>query len=333
MFGIGKDKFKLQPVITGASYDPKNGMPDYYNVLEYSWIKENYKDVTCLVAILDNGVFPHYELINNLKSSKDFTNEKPQMKGGSHGTHVAGTVSSESFSMISMCPLANLKVLNSQTGSGQSRDIAKGIDEAIRLGVKVINLSLGSDNSSLKVTNSLANFCKDPSNFAIIATGNDGNETNFPSWLAEKYPNIIAVGSGNIDSMGNATLSNFSSRGVVTLIAQGENVVSTVRNNRFQPMTGTSMATPSVSALVAICKSLIPDFNCYDFHEICQMEGSCIDLDKVGKDSNTGYGFLMPASFLRNLDKFTGLERPQVKSIDCNVSILKKILAFVNIFD
>ena len=309
---------RCQPVQASTMKYREGEEPLYSKLLLYRVLREKYSCYdNATIGIIDNGIdATHPELSQDVEKSYEYTSENDVLKTGDHATHVAGIISSR-FGLSETIILHSHKALRSESGAGSFRDVARAIDQARKDGISIINLSLGSSSVSALVDVALKKYLEDPNNFAVIATGNDGSDTNYPASLSEKYPNAIAVGSGNITSESQAALSSFSSRGIVTLIAQGEDVLSTIRNGRSAPMSGTSMATPSVSAVISMAKGVMrsqgKEFNCFDFKHI--IADACIDLYGVGKDDKTGYGFLIPDKFMRlveDMSRNRGIERGEM---------------------
>jgi thermitase len=84
--------------------------------------------------------------------------------------------------------------------------------------------------------------------------GDDNDDT--PVYPASyNSPNIISVAASNKYD----TLTSFSNYGdSVDLAAPGQNILSTLPNNRYGPAWGTSMATPHVAGVAALLKSQDP---------------------------------------------------------------------------
>jgi len=115
------------------------------------------------VAVLDTGVFPHWDLgprwASRIVAWRDFVNDMPDpYDDNGHGTHVAGIVGGDGhYSFYSggpavfrgVAPGANLigaKVLD-RDGIGRTSDVIAAIDWCIEIApsynLRVINLSLG----------------------------------------------------------------------------------------------------------------------------------------------------------------------------------------------
>ena len=161
-------------------------------------------------------------------------------EGWGHGTHVAGIVgigAPESRLLV-------VRVLDSD-GRGDMLGVAQGIRWSVANGAKVINMSLGGATRSEAVRLAL-----DEASAAGVtcvgAAGNSGTEgLEFPA----SYRQVVSVAA--IDC--NDRLASFSSYGGgLFLCAPGVSIRSSYRNGGYALWSGTSMATPWVSAGAAL---------------------------------------------------------------------------------
>jgi serine protease len=230
-----------------------------------------------------------------------------------HGTHVSGIVAAATGNGIGVAGVAPaarvlpVKVLD-RAGSGEDRDVARGICFAVRHGAKVINLSLGNDPVSSIViegsgsdTNKAVAYAYAHGAAVIIAAGNDA----FP---ACDFPasNAKALCVGAIDRRGlKATYSNFGvAVGVVApggagaLMCDNEDVWSTVLASRkqdcgqdgYEPLAGTSMATPHVSGVAALVVARLGRNRAKPKAVYDRLKATADDLGTPGADPFFGYG-------------------------------------------
>ena len=252
------------------------------------------------VAVLDTGVFRHYDLIhptNRIIDFVDFVNGRtiPYDDNG-HGTHIAGEIagngaaSSKLYSGVA--PEANIvgvKVLDEQ-GNGNVSDVIAGINWAIenriRLGIRVINLSLGATPSTSYINDPLAQACErawESGIVVIAAAGNTGPEgtINTPGF----DPLILTIGATNDRNTSNLnddlpapytsskpTVDGFikpdiavPGTNITSLVSPNSTLVNKFPDNRvganYFTLSGTSMATGIASGLVAILLQAYPPYS------------------------------------------------------------------------
>ncbi|ACO44985.1 putative Peptidase S8 and S53, subtilisin, kexin, sedolisin precursor [Deinococcus deserti VCD115] len=168
-----------------------------------------------------------------------------------HGTAVAGIITQ----IAPNATILPIRVLDA-TGGGDTATIASAIDYAVASGAKVINLSLGSTSDSAAVNQSIKNAVSKLVT-VFIASGNSG--TTNVLYPAARSLDSAALGNGSI-GIGSVNLlthkSSFSTYGAnLEFTAPGENIVTAFPGNGIVAATGTSFATPIVSATAALVLS------------------------------------------------------------------------------
>ncbi|WP_128896036.1 S8 family peptidase [Longirhabdus pacifica] len=240
------------------------------------------------VAVIDTGVdLNHSDLQGKLLEGKNVLNENQQPSDEvGHGTHVAGIISSlvnneEGIAGMSWYnKIMPVKVLD-DSGMGSSYDVAAGIIWAVDNGARVINMSLGNYAQSEFLADAVQ-YAYEKNVVLVAATGNDSTEQ--PGYPAA-YPQVLAVSATN-EQKNRAVFSNFGD--YVDITAPGENIPSTYPGNQYASLSGTSMASPHVTALAAMILSNRPDLTNEEVMNIIRQ--SCDDLGSEGKDKDFGYG-------------------------------------------
>jgi thermitase len=246
------------------------------------------KDV--IVAVVDTGVdIEHPDLKPNTIEGLNLVNEgQAPMDDVGHGTHVAGVISAlinNNEGVAGMTwhnPVMPIKALD-HTGAGSTYTVAQGIIWATDHGAKVINMSLGN-YADARFLHDAVRYAFDHDVVLIAASGNDNTEQ--PGYPAA-YPEVFAVAATDSKQQ-KASFSNYGD--YIDAAAPGVSIASTYPNNQYAALSGTSMASPHVSALAALIRSVNPALRNTDVMEI--MRRTAIDLGAQGKDKYYGYGLI-----------------------------------------
>ena len=225
-----------------------------------------------IVAVVDTGVDgTHPDLQGQLvEGYRPLTGEtlSPYMDssfGGSHGTHVAGTIAAkrDETGVVGVAPNAKIMpiVIFEFVGTrlvyiGDDL-VAYGFLWAAENGARIFSNSWGGKRYSITLARTIALIMRVRNGIFVAAAGNSHtDEINYPSC----YPGVINVAASTaVDG-----ITYFSTRGRwITVAAPGDHtILSTVprRNeveffdgeNPYAFKGGTSMATPHVSGVIAL---------------------------------------------------------------------------------
>ena len=271
-----------------------------------------------VVAVLDTGVayedYRVYKQAPDLAKTKfvpgyDFVNDDdhPNDDEG-HGTHITGTIAQSTDNGIGVAGIAfdasimPVKVLDSN-GDGNHYRIANGIYYAVNHDAKVINLSLGSNQSSWTLRQAVAHAYNNGVTI-VSAAGNDFAEGNKPVYPAAYNDYSIAVTSTGYDGL-RAPYSNTGS--YVDISAQGGDIrfdrdgdgyrdgilqqtfAGDATQFRYYFFEGSSMAAAHVTGVVA----LLVANGISDPSQIREaLESTARDMGTEGKDSEYGWGIV-----------------------------------------
>lgn len=195
-----------------------------------------------------------------------------------HGTHVAGIIAAANNKVGTVGVAYNVKIMaikaGQATGIFLQSDIAEAIVYAYTHGADVINMSFGGSACSIAVQDALQSAYT--TSTLVAAAGNDGK----PNEKAEhyklygeylpSYPAALSyvVGVMSVNALGvessftNWDVSAYNSV-EYEVYAPGEAMLSTLPNNRYGKLNGTSMATPVVSGIAALLRSYYTDRDMY----------------------------------------------------------------------
>jgi thermitase len=211
------------------------------------------------VAVIDTGVdLQHPAFQGRLVAERerfdfvdgDFVPQELPGEAYGHGTSVAGIVSQ----IAERAQIMPLRVLGTD-GMGDSDDVVHAINWAVLRGARIINLSLGTNDSAavaLALDHAAAKGV-----LIVTASGNTGNQNvSYPARACGsngngRWANMgISVGSVNR----NDRRSAFSSyrEGHIGIMAPGELIYGPAPDNRVAAWSGTSMAAPMVAGGLAL---------------------------------------------------------------------------------
>ncbi|GGS35527.1 S8 family serine peptidase [Deinococcus knuensis] len=211
------------------------------------------------VAVIDSGIDLQHPAFQDALSApntwQDFYSADgvPQEEGVfgegayGHGTNVAGIV-------LQVAPAAKimpLRVLGAD-GSGDVVMVAQAIDWAVDHGADVINLSLGSTESSKVVDRALERAAAS----GVLVVSSAGNENTspitYPASAARRKglnSSLVSVGSVDLNDV-KSSFSNYASE--LEMVAPGESVYAPAPDGQMAAWSGTSMAAPMVTGSLAL---------------------------------------------------------------------------------
>lgn len=221
-------------------------------------LAERIEDDYILVAVLDSGVDTDHDLLKDRLVESDVNmsgsgNLNTAEDDYGHGTHVAGIIVNNTLSNVKIKPY---KVLNSE-GKGSLSTIALALDMAVLDGAEIVNISISGKSVSPTMTNSVNNAVANDVN-VVVAAGNSKLDLNKNYVSPACIESAITVSATDK----NDNLASFSNyNGTIDIAAPGVDIESSYLNNTYTSLNGTSMATPQVTAGLAILKSIFLDIS------------------------------------------------------------------------
>lgn len=322
--GFGRPiRYRLPPFRVAAAYTQLSETTDWGLALLH--VPEQWRETQgagVRVALLDTGIeHTHPDLLGAVDDLRDFTGgASGTLDRVGHGTHTAGIVGARrnDRGVVGVAPECRLlvgKVLGDD-GSGADDSVAAGIDWAVQAGADVVSMSLGSPTPSPAIAAAVARAAA-AGKFLICAAGNDGRDqsVNYPA----RFDDTVAVGA--VDRHGR--IAEFSSRGPeVDVCAPGEDVLSTYLGGGYARLSGTSMAAPFVSGVVALLLAkhkrtagATPVETPSQLIE--HLQRTATDAGPTGRDPSYGFGLIDPAKLLAD-DVATPVERVEIGPVSVN---------------
>uniref|UniRef100_A0A7C5VLS0 Peptidase S8 n=1 Tax=Fervidobacterium thailandense TaxID=1008305 RepID=A0A7C5VLS0_9BACT len=269
------------------------------------------------VAILDTGVDgTHPDLKQNVvRGYNAITGLEIEIAtdssiGGSHGTHVAGTIAAirDGKGIVGIAPNAKIMpvVIFGSWYAGDDK-VAGAIRWAVENGAKVLNNSWGGMGYSMTLKRAI-DYALEKDVVVVAAAGNSSSYQS--SMYPANYPGVIQVGA--VENGEPPFTTSFSNRSpLISVGAPGKLVLSTMpmrgstgyessslysseNGGYYGFMSGTSMATPHVSGMAALLLQKFPDAKPWQIRKL--IENGAWDIDFPGCDEHSGYGLLSTRS-------------------------------------
>ncbi|MGB3776639.1 MAG: S8 family serine peptidase, partial [Leeuwenhoekiella sp.] len=229
----------------------------------------------------------------------------PDADGALHGTHVAGIIAAERNNNLGMNGVANdnIKIMVVRAvpdGDERDKDIALAFRYAVDNGAKVINTSFGKYfSTNPEWVYDAIKYAAKRDVLIVNAAGNDavdldGGEAIYPNDqldnIEEFADNFITVGALN-ETYGGELVAPFSNYGKtnVDVFAPGMRIYSTVPDNKYEFLQGTSMASPEVAGVAAMLRSYYPQFSAAQIKQILMQSGATTNTAVIvgGDPENT----------------------------------------------
>ena len=241
-----------------------------------------------------------------------------------HGTHVAGIIGAVRDNGVGMNGVAsNVRIMSVRTvpdGDEHDKDVANAIRYAVDNGASIINMSFGKGHAwNKQVVDDAVRYAEKKDVLLVHAAGNSAqdNDTtdNFPNdkfkkakgflfWKKKEARNWLEVGalSYKTGEDSPATFSNYGTENV-DIFAPGVFIYATTPNDSYEPLRGTSMASPVVAGAAAVLRSYFPTLSARQVKEIILESASPnnILVKKPGSDNLVNFSDLSVTGGVLNL--------------------------------
>ncbi|NJB81396.1 S8 family peptidase [Wenyingzhuangia aestuarii] len=219
-------------------------------------------------------------------------NVKDQADDEIHGTHVSGIILADRNNNLGVAGVAENALLMAvrvvPNGDEYDKDVALGIRYAVDNGAKVINTSFGKGYSpNAEWVYDAIKYAAKKDVLIVNAAGNDAqNIDDKPSYpkdvddAEEISDNFLTVGAAT-RFYNEKLLADFTNYGKksVDVFAPGHDIYNTVPGNKYQKLSGTSMASPATAGVAALIRSYYPELSASQVKHIIMNSGTLVDLE------------------------------------------------------
>ncbi|WP_416865770.1 MAG: S8 family peptidase [Imperialibacter sp.] len=256
-------------------------------------IWKSFKGNGIKIGILDTGVQKdHPELVHSIKLGYNFVgNNDDYDDWDGHGTHCAGIIASKGLrSVFGVSPNAELyiaKIMNS-VNSGIRENVLLGALDWMVGKVDIISISGGIPDDLIKIEQKIDELTGHQNIVVVAAIGNQGASPDgqYPA----KYKACISVGAVDIQGkLWDGTVRYND----LTICAPGVDIKSTWKGSSYTTETGTSMATPFVSGIVALLKQRDPSLN------PSKIKNTLFKYSQRKKEGGFSFNLIQPKSTLQ----------------------------------
>lgn len=218
-------------------------------------------------------------------SDKNYGNNIVGDKYAGHGTHCSGIIAAGRNNGLGMDGITDnvlimpVRAVNTlHHGDERDKDIALAIRYAVDNGAKIISMSFGKYFSPQKPwVDDAIKYAEKKGVLLIHAAGNDHTDIDSTDFYPKadfidgsgSAKNIINVGSVCSDTgfFLPAFDSNYGQKNV-DVFAPGVAIYSSFPDNKYELMSGTSMATPAVAGVAALVLEFYPDLSAIQLKDI-----------------------------------------------------------------
>lgn len=260
------------------------------------------------IAVIDTGVDENHEDLPELLGGVNTIDSSHWGNDGhGHGTHVAGTIAAldNDHGVVGVAPEAGLYAVKALTnsGGGSVASVIDGIEWACEQDVQIINMSFGMRSYSQALEEAVE-AAYESGILIVAAAGNDGDSLDNVLYPA-RFEQVMAVSA----ALSNDQITTTSSRGPdIELIAPGQDVFSTIPDNNYDYMSGTSMAAPHVAGSAALLLGADDGLSNIEVRELLQQNAEDLGLSAIEQ----GYGLVRPDLALIELTGSLPLEQKRL---------------------
>ncbi|AQR93672.1 S8 family peptidase [Clostridium saccharoperbutylacetonicum] len=274
--------YNLKNIHCQEAWDISQGEGVIVAVID-SGVDYNHPDIKASMWQDENGKHG-YDFSGDMDTidDNDIVSDSDPMDVNGHGTHVAGTIAAagnNEIGIIGVAPKAKIMSLKIFPNAFDST-AATALRFAVDNGAKVLNNSWGPEiqRPENEIIQNALDYVYKKGAIAIFAAGNENDDTRYYS--PANYKKTISVSAVDKNDK-RASFSNYGN--IVDVAAPGVTILSLKAGTSdyvSEDFSGTSMAAPHVSGLVALLLSKKPTLTFTEIKKILRESSDEIHTDK-----------------------------------------------------
>jgi len=262
----------------------------------------------------NNGYIDDINGINTLVRDAQGRATMDNRDAHSHGTHVSGSIGAIQNNGKGVVGVAEkVKIMGIRTVPNDSDELDVDVIEAFiyaaKNGARIINCSFGKahNEGGMAVSEAIDFIGKNYNVLVVVAAGNSSQDIDrTPTYPASFTNDNLLVVASTSSSGGMSYFSNFGAAGV-DIAAPGSNIYSSIPNNRYGNMSGTSMASPNTAGVAAEVLSHFPELSAVELKEVLMrsavkvggfqgriVSGARVDLQMALESAGSALGRQIP---------------------------------------
>lgn len=261
---------------------PKHRVQWWLDEINWDTTRLHYDGKGIRVAIIDSGVDCNHPDLRS-RNIKEYrvpsltTDDDAESK--KHGTAVAGIIVAEPSNengVLGIAPgveLISIDVTDEPDGVVDVNALIQGINYSIEENVQIINISLGFLDYNQELEEAVNRAIEN--NIIIVASA--GNDMNDSVLYPAKFDGVFCVGAYDKDK----NVISPKNGGGEVIYLPGEYIVTTGSDEEdYISAEGTSIATPILSAVIALMLEKNPDYTGKEIEEILR-RNFIFDVKKI----------------------------------------------------
>lgn len=285
----GDKTIPMAVIDTGIDYSH----PD---LKDQMWI--NKKEANGISGVDDDG----NGFVDDIYGFDFANNDSDPFDDHGHGTHVAGTIGSSHNTSGIRGVMGNVSLISikylPKNGPGTTENAIKCIDYALKMKAKIINASWGGGSYDPLLFEAIKTANQKGIIF-VAAAGNKGENNDVKPHYPSDYnsPNIISVAA--TDALDGLTFQSNYGENSVHIAAPGKSIYSTLPENKYGNMNGTSASAAFITGALGLLISKEKNLSVEQIKK--RVMETSIPLESLRGKINKGSGRLDAYNLLRNI--------------------------------